>query len=272
MDSDDERTPSAIDENVLFRTTGRAFRSKKLVGKQVLNPFLTRDRREKAQYALTAVRSAGDRLEVIKLLNSLASSTVTDIIPPGATSQEVAESDDIPPATTIATVDGPTARNQKPIKRNKLFGRAKSRPTTLADIKKFMPIQFGFPPHPEGDRSNDWFQNSYAVLFDRIFVFAKEYFGFQNLAKGLHEPWAIDMPVEFLRYVELVAEPDPAVGGWDELLTNTDSRVFVIIAVIVRILEVKVFAPNLWGNTKEGEEFLHGLDRALLDSEGMYSD
>ncbi|QSZ37498.1 hypothetical protein DSL72_008596 [Monilinia vaccinii-corymbosi] len=267
VDSDDERTPGQADESVLFQT-GRAIRLQELVGEQTPNPILTQDRRNKARDALEAVRSAGNQLMGINLLSSLASSPVTDIVPPSAASQEVTKTDDLPSVAELTAVDGPTAREQVPIRRKKWFGKAQSRPLTLADIKNFMPIQLEYPPHPEEDRSNEWFQNAYSVLFERIVVLARDYFGFQKLQRGFHEPWAINMPDEFLRYTQLVAEPDPIVGGWDEILTDTKTRKYLIVGIIVRILEVKVFAPNLWGNTKEGEELLHSLDRALLDREG----
>ncbi|RAL59947.1 hypothetical protein DID88_000573 [Monilinia fructigena] len=233
VDSDDERTPGQADESVLFQTLGRNLRSKTLVGKQILSQTLSQDRRNKAQHALATMRSAGDQLMSIRLLSSLASSPVTNTVPASAASQQVAENHDLPWVPEVEAADGPTARNQVPIKRQKWFRGIQSRPTTLDNIEKFMPIQYEYPPHPEEDRSNEWFQNAYAVLFERILVFSKDYFGLQELQQGFHEPWVLDMPDEFLR-----------------------------------ILEVKVFASNLWGNTKEGEEFLHGLDRALLASEG----
>ncbi|KAJ8066024.1 hypothetical protein OCU04_005118 [Sclerotinia nivalis] len=265
---DDDRIPGQADESVLFQTTGRTVRhSQQLVRSQILNPKLTQDRRNKARDALAAVRGAGDKLRGISLLSGLASSPVTDVVPASATPEQLATGDDLPPVSGLARADGPIANNQGPARRTRWSWMAQS-PNIIADLKNFMPLQFEFPPHPERDRSNDWFQDAYAVLFDRIIVFAKDYFGFQDLEGNFNEPWAIDMPDEFYRYVELIAEPDPAVGGWDEMLTNTETRTFLIVGIIVKILEVKVFAPNLWGNTKEGEDLLHNLDRALLDSEG----
>lgn len=259
---DDDRIPSQADKSVLFQTTrGTVRHSQQLVRSQILNPKLTQDRRNKARDALAAVRGAGDKLRGISLLSGLASSPVTDAIPANATGDKTA------PVSGLKRAGGSTANNQGPARRARWSWMAHS-PNVVADLKNFMPLQFEFPPHPEGDRSNDWFQNAYAVLFDRIIAFAKDYFGFQYLEGGLDEPWAINMPDEFYRYVELIAEPDPVVGGWDEMLKHTATRKFLIVGIIVKISEVKVFAPNLWGNTKEGEDFLHSLDRALLDSEG----
>ncbi|KAA8574897.1 hypothetical protein EYC84_004136 [Monilinia fructicola] len=192
------------------------------------------------------VRGAGDQLMSIRLLSGLASSSVTNTVPASAASQQVAENDELLAAPKVAAVDGPTARNQSADQKGKMVQES---PITT-------------------DHSSRHRKKAYAVLFERILVFAGDYFGFQELHQGFHEPWALDMPDEFLRYAELVAEPDPVVGGWNEMLISTETRKFLIVGIIVRILEVKVFAPNLWGNTKEGEEFLHGLDRALLNSEG----
>ncbi|ESZ98077.1 hypothetical protein SBOR_1533 [Sclerotinia borealis F-4128] len=269
VNSDNERTPGEGDKKVLYQTPGIALRSQQLVGQKIPSPRLTQDRRNLARDALAAVRGAGDKLRVIGLLSGLASTPVTDEIPASAASQQVGRPDGLPPVAGLAAANVPTASNQEPVRRTKRFGKAQSRSTNLAnDIKNFMPIQLEFTPHLESDRSNEWFQNAYAVLFERIVALAREHFGFQELQSEFHEPWAVEMPDEFLRYCELVAEPDPAVGGWDELLINTESRRFLIVGIIVKILEVKVFAPSLWGNNEEGEELLHGLDRALLDGEG----
>lgn len=271
-DSDDE-TPGQADKNVLYRTTGTALRnSQHLVGTQIVNPKLSQERRNKARDALEALKGAGDKMNIIKLLSNLANSPVTDIVPASAASQGRARLDDLPSVPKVdhaAFAAMPSADNQTSLIRSRWFGKAKARAVSISDFRNFMPIQYEFPPHPAGDRSNEWFQDQYARLFDRIAGFAQDFFAYHDLQTKFHEPWAVDMPDEFYRYVELVAEPDPAVGGWDEMLEDTETRKFLIVGIIVRILEVKVFAPNLWGNTREGEELLHNLDRALLDSEGM---
>lgn len=271
---DEDRLPGEADKNVLFQTTGTTLRNApRLVGSQIVNRKLIQDRRNKARDALLAVREKGDKSKGLTLLNDLTSIPVTDMVPASAASRAVDKSKVVPPVAkeALAEVDSPSAKNQMPSRVSRWFGRAQSRPTTLADFRYFMPLQLEHPPHPQGDRSNAWFKDEYANLYIAIVNFATVFFGFQELQSEFHEPWAIRMPEEFYRYVELVAEPDTVVGGWDEMLLDTSTRKYLIVGIIVKILEARVFASVLWGNTKEGEEFLHGLDRALLDSEGMIS-
>ncbi|TGO11097.1 hypothetical protein BTUL_0117g00130 [Botrytis tulipae] len=268
---DEDRLPGEDDKSVLFQTTGTTLRNApRLVGSQIVNQDLIQERRNKALEALLAVREEGDKTKGLTLLNSLTSSPVTDIVPASAASQTAEKSEALPPVAkeALAEADSPNVTNQVPARGRRWFGQAQARPTTMADIKRFMPLQLEHPPHPNGDRSNAWFKDEYANLYVAIVRFATEFFGFQDLQEGFHEPWAVRMPEEFYRYVELVAEPDTVVGGWDEMLLDTSTREYLIVGIIVRILEARVFSPVLWGNTKEGEEFLHGLDRALLDSEG----
>ncbi|KAK6612527.1 hypothetical protein H4I96_01740 [Botrytis cinerea] len=255
---DEDRLPGEADKNVLFQTTGATLRNApRLVGSQIVNRKLIQERRNKARDALLAVREEGDKSKGLTLLNDLTSNPVTDMVPASAASQAVNKSKVLPPVAkeALAEVDSPSAKNQMPSRVSRWFGRAQSRPTTVADFRHFMPLQLEHPPHPQGDRSNAWFKDEYANLYIAIVNFATVFFGFQELQSEFHEPWAIRMPEEFYRYVELVAEPDTY-------------KKYLIVGIIVKILEARVFASVLWGNTKEGEEFLHGLDRALLDSEG----
>ncbi|KAF7960753.1 hypothetical protein EAE96_000426 [Botrytis aclada] len=268
---DEDRLPGEDDKSVLFQTTGTALRNApRLIGSQIVNQHLIQERRNKAQEALLAVREEGDKTKGLTLLNSLTSSPVTDVVPASAASQTVEKSEALPllAREALAEADDPNAKNQVPARGRRWFGKAQARPTTMADFKRFMPLQLEHPPHPAGDRSNAWFKDEYANLYIAIVRFAEEFFAFQDLQEGFHEPWAVRMPEEFYRYVELVAEPDAVVGGWDEMLLDTSTRKYLIVGIIVKILEARVFSSVLWGNTKEGEEFLHGLDRALLDSEG----
>jgi hypothetical protein len=132
------------------------------------------------------------------------------------------------------------------------------------------PLRFQFPPHPDEDRSNVWYQNEFRKLFNRLDDFAREYFGLHDLdEKKFHEPWAAGMTPEFVRYVEMVAEEDPELYGWDNLLRDTKQRQWLIVAVLVRILEVKIFGTDLWGADKEEKKLLFDLERAFVQREGV---
>lgn len=134
------------------------------------------------------------------------------------------------------------------------------------------PIQSVFPQHPLGDRSDEWFVNEFRKLFRRIEKFLDEYFCIQNLDEGeFHQPWAINHTPEFLNYVLQVAEQDPEQGGWDKMLRDTNQRKWLLMGMLMRILEVKVFGGDLWGATKEEKELMFGLEKALIAQEGPSS-
>ena len=98
------------------------------------------------------------------------------------------------------------------------------------------------------------------------------YFDVHDLSRGdVYQPWAASLAPEFVRYAEQVAEPDPATGGWDPLLKDTLQRKWLLVGILVRILEMKVFSQNLWGAGTEEGQMLHELDRAFFTHEGKSS-
>jgi hypothetical protein len=164
----------------------------------------------------------------------------------------------------------PTAESLRPLKKFKL--RTDVTQHVLEDLANLrpQPLQLLFPAHPHEDRSDEWFIAQFRKLFRRISRFAHDYFGLHDIDAGeFHQPWAAGMTLEFLRYVEQVAEADEMIGSWDKLLHNTAQREWLIVAVITRILEIHVFGADLWGADTQEKELLLGLERALLTREGM---
>jgi hypothetical protein len=169
----------------------------------------------------------------------------------------------------VPDTSGPTAENQRPWKKLRFrTGISQNIPVDLATLQP-QPLQLQFDLHPDADRSDSYFVDEFRKLFRRIFNFSQAFFGIHDLDEGeFHQPWVANIAPEFVSYVEQVAESDPAVGGWEDLLRDTQQRRWLIVAVIMRILEVQVFQADLWGADQQEKELLLGIERALLTREG----
>lgn len=147
-------------------------------------------------------------------------------------------------------------------------------PAPLPCLSKLkpQPLQFQFPPHPDEDRSNSWYQNEFRKLFHRMDAFALHYFGLHDLESegDFHQPWAAGMGSEFVSWVKLVAEPDPESGGWDALLRNTKQRQSLVIAILMRVIQVKILDADLWGADKHEKKLLLAIEHAFLKREGRH--
>lgn len=115
------------------------------------------------------------------------------------------------------------------------------------------------------------YQNEFRKLFNRMDAFAEKYFGLHDLeSEGqFYEPWAAGMTPEFLSLVEMVAEPDHDLGGWDTLLRRIKQREWLIVAILMRIIQVKVLNTDLWGADTEEKNLLFANKRAFVKREGM---
>lgn len=137
------------------------------------------------------------------------------------------------------------------------------------------PLRISYRSHPLEDRSDAWYTEMFRRLFRQTDKFAIHYFGVHGLEAGdFFEPWAVfDVNDEFVTWAEQVAEPDPhlEVGGWDELLRETDQRKWLVMGILMKILKVKIFDIDLFGASKEQAELLHGLSRAFVGREGKIS-
>jgi hypothetical protein len=158
--------------------------------------------------------------------------------------------------------------NKRPQKRSKLKTDITQHVLEEFETLRPQPLQFNFQPHPLQDRSDEWFIDQFRRLFQRIQIFAHGYFGLHDIDGESHQPWAAGMTLEFIRHVEDVAVDDPMAGSWDNLLQNTVQREWLIVAVVMRVLEIHVFGAYLWGANPEEKDFLFGLERALFTREG----
>lgn len=131
------------------------------------------------------------------------------------------------------------------------------------------PIRLEYQPHALEDNTDEWFTDMFAQLFKQAERFVIDFYGIHDLDRGVFfEPWACGVTPEFVSWAELVAEPDPAMGGWDTILRNTEQRQCFILGILMRIFQRKIFDEELFGQNDQQRELLNSLDRALFQREG----
>ena len=138
--------------------------------------------------------------------------------------------------------------------------------TTLAPV----PLRITYPAHPPTDRPGTWFTSNFASLYRQIETFCSTYYSLHSIPIT-DEPWSkCKMTPEFIKWAEMVAEPEPRMGCWDELLRDSGMRKWFVMAIVVRVLRVKVFGVEIFGGTGEQRELMHQVDRAFLGREGEF--
>lgn len=127
----------------------------------------------------------------------------------------------------------------------------------------------------EGSRSSsichtdEWFRDEFERLYDQVANFIDIFFyQFDDipLESGL-SPW-IEMPSEFLRYSVMVAELDDSLGNWNRILFKRNERRYLLMGILARILEVKVFGELLFGGSQGQKKRLEDLERSSIEVEG----
>lgn len=168
-----------------------------------------------------------------------------------------------------------THQNQRPIKRLKRsYQKDFEPPVDFAKLNP-QPIQIEYPVHPIDDtlRSDKWFSNQFRLLYRSAEKFSSQYFAIHDLDRGkMFEPWAVGHSKEFLAYAQQVAEPNLAMGGWDQLMRDTTDRKWLVMGIIMEALRVKVFQADLIGATQQEKELFYAQERAFFaTAEGKIS-
>jgi hypothetical protein len=162
--------------------------------------------------------------------------------------------------------------SQKRSKRTKALTIRKAHrvPLVLEEVKP-QPIRIDYAPHSQEDRSDEWFITMFRQLFHMCDNFAETFFGNCKLdTKGSSQPLNLHLGQEFTSWVDQVCQEDELVGGWDHVFRDTDQRRWLVLAVLMRVLRVKIFDDDLWGAGKEERSLLAGIDKALLNREGKF--
>ncbi|KAH7403169.1 hypothetical protein BKA64DRAFT_776521 [Cadophora sp. MPI-SDFR-AT-0126] len=164
--------------------------------------------------------------------------------------------------------------DRKNTKKARLYANPSLQIQPPIDITKLapLPLRITYPPHPTTDRPDTWFIHNFQQLYRQISAFCTTYYGLHDIPLT-DEPWEkCKVTPEFLKWAEMVAEPEPRMGCWDELLRDRRLRKWFVMAVLVRVLRVKVFEELLFGGTREQVLLMHQVDRAFLGREGFQRD
>ncbi|PBP24219.1 hypothetical protein BUE80_DR004814 [Diplocarpon rosae] len=168
------------------------------------------------------------------------------------------DDDDDTPAAKRARYPIPAVQVQEPV-----------------DIARLAPIalQINYEPHPTADRSDNWWGENFRRLYHQLDVVVTHYFARHDISRVEGSPWTLPMTPEFVRWAEQVADPEweasTRTAGWDELLKESRLRKWFLMAVLVKIFQVKIFDEYLFGASKEQQEACFALDRAFLSREGF---
>ena len=164
----------------------------------------------------------------------------------------------------------PTTGSQRRLK--KLRQTPQNRiPVPEMDIVKLnpQPVQMFFHDHPLEDRDDAWFENEFIQLFSSIDLFFEMYFCILDLDEGeASELLSGSLSPEFLNYVQQIAEADPNGENWDVLLKDREQRKWLLVGIMWKILEYKVYNEGLWGATQEEKDLMFGIEKALFTNEG----
>lgn len=117
--------------------------------------------------------------------------------------------------------------------------------------------------------TDEWFRDEFERLYDQVANFVDTFFcQFQDIPlENRLSPW-IEMSPEFVRYSIMVAEPDDNLGDWNRILLEKNERRYLLVGILARILEAKVFGEMLFGGSKAQKKQLEDLERSSIEVEG----
>ncbi|KAI9744442.1 MAG: hypothetical protein M1818_001971 [Claussenomyces sp. TS43310] len=135
------------------------------------------------------------------------------------------------------------------------------------------PRAIAYGRHPTRGRDDTFYEHKVTQLYRQIETVAEVYFGLPTpdgyeIDRQDNNPWLQDLPVEFMNYAELVAEPDWHSGGWTRLMCDVSQRKFLIIGILARILESKVFSELLFGADEYQTAMLETMEKTLVLQDG----
>ncbi len=127
--------------------------------------------------------------------------------------------------------------------------------------------------HSSSTNSTDeWFRDEFERLYDQVASFADMFFyQFEDIPlESSLNPWT-EMSPEFVRYSTMVVEPGDSLGEWNGILLKKKERFYLIVGILARILEARVFGELLFGGNKRQKKQLEDLERSSVEVEGTYA-
>ncbi|KAK7416324.1 hypothetical protein QQX98_005268 [Neonectria punicea] len=117
------------------------------------------------------------------------------------------------------------------------------------------------------DHPDEFFELHYSNLVVEIRALVERAFCPSGSRRS--SPWLEAYPDQFLKFVELLARPDPHAGKWERLLRDGTERNCLLQAIIMMILDAKVFSRLLFGADHEHQNILQSTDSSLVNAEGF---
>ncbi|KAI5467540.1 hypothetical protein BGZ63DRAFT_430975 [Mariannaea sp. PMI_226] len=155
------------------------------------------------------------------------------------------------------------------------FSTCQPSTTKMKGFDQFIPTRRSFLfEQIVQDYSGEFFEGHFSDLFVEIQTLASRAFSPGGNDDGKTDvatfsPWLQNHRDEFLKYVQLIAQPDPLTKQWATLLRSNTERPSLIVAVIMRILDTHVFSSLLFGADPEHWSILQLTDVSLVDAEGF---
>ncbi|KAF4984755.1 hypothetical protein FZEAL_116 [Fusarium zealandicum] len=120
------------------------------------------------------------------------------------------------------------------------------------------------------DLPDEFYEIHFNTLFVEIYSLVERFFCPDGDAVASKtSPWLRKFPEEFIKYVELLARPDPHAGKWERILRDRTERSFLLQGIIFKVLDSGVFSHLLFGAGSEHGKMLQSTDAALVDAEGF---
>ncbi|KAK7431233.1 hypothetical protein QQZ08_002274 [Neonectria magnoliae] len=138
----------------------------------------------------------------------------------------------------------------------------------MKELSRFCPsrrslaFDQALPDHPD-----EFFELHYSNLVVEIRFLVERAFCPSGSPRS--SPWLEAYPEQFLKFVELLARPDPHAGKWERLLRDGTERSCLLQAIIMMIIDAKVFSSLLFGADHEHQNILQSTDSSLVNAEGF---
>ncbi len=134
-----------------------------------------------------------------------------------------------------------------------------------------VPGRYGLSYMPSSDPPSEWFLGEFAKLYYNVTEFVEAFFCQSDLPHIGNGPslWINRIPLEFQNFAEMVADPEPSSGGWNRMLSDRIERRYLLVGILARILEAKVFNELLFGAEDMQKANLESLERTFAGEEGM---
>jgi hypothetical protein len=118
-------------------------------------------------------------------------------------------------------------------------------------------------------QTDEWFQSAFEILYRQVMYFVDTFFCQYNDIDSESDlyPW-VEMSSEFVRYSMMVADPDDNLGDWNRILLRRNERRYLLVGILARVLEAKVFGELLFGVNEAQKKQLEDLETSFDEVEG----